>query len=382
MAQDFAQVFGFEFGDAADLREASRYGVEAVDVFAYLAKVGLFEGFAFEVVGPTAERRDGGSQLVGCFLGHTDPYAVFLFAACRAEKVVGDEQQHEGQEEVDERYDAQQLEHRRRLVIDVSCLVVRQFQRDGLVGVGHLVKFVAQFLGVVEIVRIDIARSENIAVGTVDDDDRDEDAVVGDFGKERAVEVVEDGTHIGVDLRLAVEEGQRDAPHGVMERGIVGKILQKLWRDFGADELPVLLGRGPYVATAGDDRVAVDNHKRGAAAVDDVGYVGEVELGVGTQVAVVKGLQHIDIEFDLAAFVDGHFVEEGLGRGHQLGLLADGTGPNAHLLLFRDAYLLCEGVDNPQCGHSKHERDGHYDPFALAWLFEFDRSFCFFASHS
>lgn len=107
----------------------------------------------------------------------------------------------------------------------------------------------------------------------VDDDDWYEDAVVGDFGEEGGVEVVECGAHIAVDLGLAVEECEGYAPDGVVEGWVVGEGLQELGRGFGADELAVLLWRGGDVAAGGDEGVAVEDDEGGARAVDDVGYV-------------------------------------------------------------------------------------------------------------
>ena len=52
---DLCDVLRCEFGCAAYFGEAPCDGVEPVDVFAYFVEVGLCEGFALEVVGPSAE---------------------------------------------------------------------------------------------------------------------------------------------------------------------------------------------------------------------------------------------------------------------------------------------------------------------------------------
>lgn len=71
--------------------------------------------------------------------------------------------------------------------------------------------------------------------------------------------------------------------------------MEKLWRWFGADELAVLLWGGCDVAAGGDECVAVEDDEGCARAVDDVGYVGEAECGVGREVAVVEGAEYVDV---------------------------------------------------------------------------------------
>lgn len=200
VAYYFAEVVVAEFGHAADFGETACNGVESVDVFAYFGQVGFFEGFALKVVGPSAEGRDGSAELVCCFFGHAYPYAVFLFTTCCSEEVVGDEEQENGEEEIDERYDAQHLEQGGAFVVDVGEALVGKAKSDGSVLACHVVEFVLQTLRCAELVGADVARAEDAGAAAVDDDDGDEDAIVGDFGEEGAVEVIEHGSHVAVNL--------------------------------------------------------------------------------------------------------------------------------------------------------------------------------------
>ena len=221
VADDLAEVFAGELGDAADLGETTSNGVETVDILANLTDVGLFEGLAFEIVGPTAEGGDGGAELVGGLFGHADPDAVFLVALSGAEKVVGDDDKDDGEEEIGEGEDAEQTEERCALVVDVGDALVGETEGNGLIDASHTVEFAFETLGGVELAGTDIAGTQHFATGAVDDDDGDEDAVVGDLGEEGAVEVVEGFAHIAVDLRLAIEEREGYTPNLVME----GRVL-------------------------------------------------------------------------------------------------------------------------------------------------------------
>lgn len=93
-----------QLGHGADFREAVGDSLQALEVFADLGGIFVAELLAFQVVGPRHERGEGSAQLMGRLLGQTHPDAVLLHGACGAEDVVADQQQHDGDDEVEQRH--------------------------------------------------------------------------------------------------------------------------------------------------------------------------------------------------------------------------------------------------------------------------------------
>ena len=114
-----------------------------------------------------------------------------------------------------------------------------------------------------------------------------------------------------------------------MKRFVVRKLLETC-------ALQPLTGQ---LAWYGDDRVVVGDNQGRLAAVHNIAYIVQAEIGIGALADAVERTQDVGVKFHFATFVAGHTCKELFGVVHQPCFLGNGVGPQLHLLHFGTAHL-------------------------------------------